>query len=103
MSEGSSSVAITKSIDAGHIGTKLIVHLDVTAMIHFNPRLFQTEVIGIRHTSDREKHMRAGHNLIPATALNMHDYLVAPFFQSDALSAQPNFDAFVFENRFDGF
>src|SRR5262245_24769716 len=103
MSEGSSSVAIPQSIDAGHVGAELIIHLDITALIHFDPCVFQTEVIGIRHATDREKHMRADNNFIAATAINMHGYFVAPFFQPDALGIEPGSDAFGFENRFDGF
>src|SRR6266581_7720993 len=47
MSEGASSVAITQRIDAGHIGAKLIVNLDVTALIDFDPGMSQTEVAGV--------------------------------------------------------
>src|SRR5438132_3708292 len=103
MSEGSSSVAITQRINAGHIGAKLIINLDVTALIDFNPGLFQTEVSGVRHTTDCEKRMRADDSLIAAAAINLHGHFIAAFFKADAISAQTDFDTFGFENRFDVF
>src|SRR5436189_4373602 len=103
MSEGSSSVAITQRINAGHISAKLNVNLDVTTLIDFNPGLFQTEVVGVRHTTDCEKRMRADNSLIAAAAINLHSHFVAAFFKADAFRAQPDLDAFAFENRFDVF
>src|SRR5947208_4190713 len=103
MSEGSSSVAITQRINAGHIGAKLIVDLDVTALVDFNPGMFQTEVVGIRHTTDCEKRMRTDDSLIAAAAINLHGHFVAAFFKGDAFSNQTDLDTFAFENRFDVF
>src|SRR5437879_7291048 len=103
MSEGSSSVAITQRINAGHIGAKLIINLDVTALTYPNPGMFQTEVVGVRHTTDCEKRMRADNSLIAAAAINLHGHVVAAFFKGDAFSAQTDLDAFAFENRFDVF
>src|SRR5438445_6872648 len=103
MSEGSSSVAITQRINAGHISAKLIINLDVTALIYLNPGLFQTEVVGVRHTTDCEKRMRADDSLIAAAAINLHGHFVAAFFKADAFSAQTDLDAFAFENCFDVF
>src|SRR5438132_8335320 len=103
MSEGSSSVAITQRIDAGHIGAKLIINLDVTALIYPNPGVFQTEVVGVRHTTDCEKRMRADDSLVAAAAINLHGHFVAAFFKGDAFSAQTDLDTFAFENCFDGF
>src|SRR5881227_4216045 len=103
MSEGSSSVAITQRINAGHIGAKLTINLDVTALIYPNPGVFQTEVVGVRHATDREKRMRADDSLIAAAAINLHCHLVAAFFKADAVSVQTDLDTFVFENRFDIF
>src|SRR5213592_3483316 len=103
MSEGASSVAIAQRINAGHIGAKLIVNLDVTALVDFNPGVFQAEVVGVRHTTDSEKDMRADDSLIAAAAINLHCHLVAAFFKADAVSVQTDLDTFVFENRFDIF
>src|SRR5216110_3508139 len=103
MSEGSSSVAITQRINAGHIGAKLIINLDVTALVDFNPGLFQTEVVGVRHATDCEKRMRADDTLFPAAAVNLHRHFVSAFFKGDAFSAQTDLDAFAFENCFDVF
>src|SRR5437868_9132989 len=103
MSEGSSSVAITQRINAGHIGAKFIVNLDVTALIYLNPGMFQTEVVGVRHTTDCEKRMRADDGLIAAAAINLHGYFVAAFFKGDAFSAQTDLNTFAFENCFDVF
>src|SRR5437764_14162353 len=103
MSEGSSSVAITQRINAGHIGAKLIIDLDVTALIDFNPGLFQTEVVGVRHATDCEKRMRADNSLIAAAAINLHGHFVAAFFNGDAFSAQTDLNTFAFENCFDVF
>src|SRR5437016_3602600 len=103
MSEGSSSVAITQRINAGHISAKLIINLDVTALIYLNPGLFQTEVVGVRHATDCEKRMRGDDSLIAAAAINLHGHFVAPLFKADAFSAQTNVDAFAFENCFDVF
>src|SRR4029453_2368930 len=103
MSEGSSSVAITQRINAGHIGAKLIVNLDVTALIDFNPGMLQTEVVGVWHTTDCEKRMRAEDSLIAAAAINLHSHFVAAFFKADAFSAQTHLDVFAFENCFDVF
>src|SRR6266496_715650 len=103
MSEGSSSVAITQRKNAGHIGAKLIINLDVTALIDFNPGMFQTEVVRVRHTTDCEKRTRADDNLIAAAAINLHGHFVAAFFKADAFSAQTDLDAFAFENCFDVF
>src|SRR5439155_14703035 len=103
MSEGSSSVAITQRINTKHIGAKLIINLDVTALIYLNPGMFQTEVVGVRHATDCEKRMRADDSLIAAAAINLHDHFVAAFFKGDAFRAQTDLDAFAFENRFDGF
>src|SRR6266853_1011999 len=103
MSEGSASVAITQRINSGHIGAKLIVNLDVTALIDFNPGLFQTEVVGVRHTTDSEKRMRADDSLIAAAAINLHRHFVAAFFKGDAFSLHTDLDTFAFENRFDVF
>src|SRR4029453_16308740 len=103
MSEGSSSVAIPQRINAGHIGAKLIVNLDVTALIDFNPGLFQTEVVGVRHTADREKRMRADDSLIAGAAINLRGHFVAAFFKGDTFSPQTDLDTFAFENRFDVF
>src|SRR5213082_190720 len=103
MSEGSASVAITQRINAGHIGAKLIINLDVTALIYLNPGVFQTEVLGVRHATDCEKRMRADDSLIAAAAINLHGHFVAAFFKGDAFRAQTDVDAFAFENRFDVF
>jgi antibiotic biosynthesis monooxygenase (ABM) superfamily enzyme len=46
------SAAITQRINAGHIRAKLIINLDVTALIDLNPGVFQTEVVGVRYTTD---------------------------------------------------
>src|SRR5437870_7791332 len=103
MSEGSASVAITQRINAGHIGAKLIINLDVTALIYPNPGVFQTEVVGVRHTTDCEKRMRADDSLVAAAAINLHGHFVAAFFKGDAFSAQTDLDTFAFENCFDVF
>src|SRR5437879_2985345 len=103
MSEGSSSVAITQRINTKHIGAKLIINLDVTALIDFNPGVFQTEVVGVRHTTDREKRMRADDSLIAAAAIDLHGHFVAAFFKGDAFSTQTDLDTFAFENCFDVF
>src|SRR5437762_12283764 len=103
MSEGSASVAITQRINSGHIGAKLIINLDVTALIDFNPGMLQTEVVGVRHTTNCEKRMRADDSLITAAAINLYGHFVATFFKADAFSAQTDLDAFAFENRFDVF
>src|SRR4029453_13227925 len=103
MSEGSLSVAITQCINAGHIGAKLIINLDVTALIDLNPGVFHTEAVGVRHTTDWEKRMGADDSLIAAAAINLHGHFVAVFFKGDAFSAQTDLDAFAFENRFDVF
>src|SRR5882757_10873207 len=101
MSEGSSSVAITQRINAGHIGAKLIINLDVSALIDFNPGPFQTEVVGVRHATDCEKRMRADDGLVAAAAINLHGHFAAAFFKADAFSAQTDLDTFAFENCFD--
>src|SRR5438876_12381983 len=101
MSEGSASVAITQRITTGHIGAKLIVNLDVTALIYLNPGMFQTEVARVRHTTDCEKHMRADDSLIAAAAINPHGHFLAAFFKGDAFRAQTDLDTFAFENCFD--
>src|SRR5438094_1335653 len=103
MSEGSSSVAITQRINAGHIGAKLIINLDVTALIDLNPGTFQTEIVGVRHTTDCEKRMRADNSLIAAAAINLHGHFVAAFFKGDAFSAQTDLDTLAFENCSDVF
>src|SRR5436189_6481152 len=103
MSEGSASVAIAQRVYAGHICAKLIINLDVTALIDFNPGLLQAEVVGVRHTTDCKKRMRADDSLIAAAALNLHGHFVAAFFKTDAFSAQTDLDTFAFENRFDVF
>src|SRR5205807_3549288 len=103
MSEGSSSVAITQRINAGHIGAKLIVNLDVIALIYLNSGMFQTKVVGVGHTTDCEKRMRADDSLIAAAAINLHRHFLAAFFKGDAFRAQTDLDAFAFENRFDIF
>src|SRR5438309_580904 len=103
MSEASSSVTITQRINTNHIGAKLIINLDVTALIYLNPGMFQTEVVGVRHTTDCEKRMRADDSLIAAAAINLHRYFVAAFFKGDAFSAQTDLDTFAFENCFDVF
>src|SRR4029453_15256882 len=100
MSEGSASIAITQRINAGRIGAKLIVNLDVTAVIYLNPGLFQTEVVGIRPPTDCEKHMRTDDSLIAAAAIDLRGHFVAAFFKADAFSVQTDFDAFGFENFF---
>ena len=101
MSEGSASVAITQRVNAGHIGAKLIINLDVTALIDFNPGVFQTEIARVRHATDCEKRMRADDSLIAAAAFNLHGHFVAAFFKGDAFSLQTDLDAFAFENCFD--
>src|ERR1700745_2753787 len=103
MSERSASVAIDERINARHIGAKLIVNLDVTTLVDFNPGMFQTEIVGVRHTTDCEKDMGADDSLIAAVAINLHGYFVAAFFGGDAFSAQSDLDPFVFENCFDVF
>src|SRR5216110_62793 len=103
MSEGSASVAITQRIYAGHIGAKLIINLDVTTLVDFNPRMFQAEIIGVRHATDCQKRMRADDSLIAAAAINLHGHFVAAFFKGDAFSAKTDLDTFAFENRFDVF
>src|SRR6267154_2703940 len=103
MSEGSASVAITQRINAGHIGAKLIVDLDVTALINFNPGLFQTEVVGVWHATDCEKRMRADDSLVAAAAINLHGHFFAASFKGDAFSPQTDLDTFAFENCFDVF
>src|SRR4029077_13797622 len=103
MSEGSASVAITQRINAGHIGANLIINLDVTALIEFNLGVIRTQVVGVRHTTDCEKHMRADDSLVAAAAINLHGHFVAAFFKADVFSAQTDLDTFAFENRFDVF
>src|SRR5207248_10305070 len=101
MGESSFSVAIAQRINAGHIGAKLIINLDVTALVDFNPGLFHTEVVGVRHTTDCEKGMRADDGFIPAAAINLHAHFVDAFFKADAFSAQTDLDSFALENWFD--
>src|SRR5262245_38580604 len=101
MREGSASVAITQRINAGHTGAKLIVNLDVTALIYLNPGMLQTEVVSVRHTTHCEKRMRADDSLIAAAAINLHGHFLAALFKADAFSAQADLDVFVFEDRFD--
>src|SRR5262249_53944614 len=101
MSKSAASVAITQRINTGHISAKLIVNLDVTALIHLKPGLFQTEVVGVRHATDCEKHMRADDRLIAAAAINLHGHSRPAFFKADAFSAQTDLDTFAFENCFD--
>src|SRR5438445_1964642 len=103
MSEGSSSVAITQRINAGHIGAKLIINLDVTAHIDFNLGVLHTEVVSVWHTTDCEKRMRADDSLIATAAINLHGHFVAAFFKADAFSVQTDLDTFAFENCFDVF
>src|SRR5882724_8790779 len=103
MSEGSASVAITERINAGHIGAKLIINQDVTALVDFNAGMFQTEIVGVRHTTDCQKGMRADNSLIAAAAINLHGHFVAAFFKADAFSAQTDLDTFAFEDCFDVF
>src|SRR5882757_221936 len=103
MSEGSASVAIPQRINAGYVRAKLIINLDVTALIDFDPGLFQTEGVGVRHTTDCEKRMRADDSLIAAAAINLHGHFVAAFFKADAFSLQTDLDTFAFQNRFDVF
>src|SRR5207249_8848781 len=103
MSEGSAPVAITQRINAGHIRAKLIVNLDVAALIDFNLGVFQTEVVGVRHATDCEKRMRADDSLIAAAAINLHGHFIAAFFKGDAFSTQTDLDTFAFENCFDIF
>src|SRR6266576_2570036 len=103
MSEGSSSVAIAQRMNAGHIGAKLLVNLDVPALIDFDPSMFQTEVNCVRHTTDCKKRMRADDSFIAAAAINLHRHFVAAFVKADAVSVQTDLDALGFENRFDVF
>src|SRR5438270_14019393 len=103
MSKGSSSVAITQRINAGHIGAKLIINLDVTALIYLNPGMFQTEVVGVRHTTDCEKRMRADDSLITVTAINLHRHFAPAFFKGDAFSPHTALDTFALEACFDAF
>src|SRR4030095_6321565 len=103
MSEGSLSVAITQRINTGHIGAKLIINLDVTALTDLNPGMFHTEVVGIWHTTDCEKRMRADDSLITAAAINLHGHFVAAFFKADAFRSQTDLDTFAFEDCFDVF
>src|SRR5438552_12371423 len=103
MSESSSSVTITQRINAKHIGAKLIINLDVTALIDFNPGTFHTQVVGVRHTTDCEKRMRSDDSLIAAAAINLHGHSVAAFFKGDAFSAQTDLNTFAFENCFNVF
>src|SRR5215510_10098911 len=103
MSEGSASVAIAQRINADHIGAKLIVNLDVTALFHLNPGMLQTEVVGVRYATDGEKRMRADDSFVAAVALNLHGHFVAAFFKADAFSVQTDVDTLAFENCFDVF
>src|SRR5262245_362140 len=103
MSESSSPVAIAQGVDPRYIGAKLIIHLDVTALIHGDSRVLQTEVLGVRHPADCEQHMGANACSIVGAAIDIDGHLVAAVFQGDAFSAQPNFDAFVFDDCLDGF
>src|SRR5438093_13085086 len=96
MSEGSSSVAITQRINARHIGAKLIINLDVTAHIDFNPGVLHTECGGVWHTTDCEKRMRADDSLIATAAINLHGDVVAALFTPDAFRVQTDLDAFSF-------
>src|SRR5207248_6384995 len=103
MSERSASVAITQRINTKHIGAKLIINLDITALIYLNSGMFQTEVVGVRHPTDCEKRMRADDSLIAVAASNLHGHFVAAFFKADAFRAQTDLDAFALENCFDIF
>src|SRR5215468_6295379 len=103
MSKSAASVAITQRINTGHISAKLIVNLDVTALIHLKPGLFQTEVVGVRHATDCEKHVRTDDRLIAAAAINLHGHSRPSFFKTDAFSAQTDLDTYAFENCFDVF
>src|SRR2546429_3884440 len=103
MSEGSSSVAITQRINAGHIRAQLIINLDVTTLIDFKPGLFQAQVVGVWHTTDRKEGVRTDDGLIAAVAINLHGHFVAAFFKADAFSAQTDLNTFAFENGFDVF
>src|SRR5262249_44425278 len=59
--------------------------------------------VGVRHTTDGEKRMRADNSLIAALAINLNGHFVAAFFKPDAFSIQTDLDTFAFENRFDVF
>src|SRR5262249_20106165 len=97
------SVAITQRVNAGHIGAKLIINLDISALIHLNSGVFQTEVAGVRHATDCQKYMRADDSLVAAAAVNVHGHFVAAFFKADAFSVQTDLDPFALENGFDVF
>jgi hypothetical protein len=78
--ESSSPVAIAQGVDARHIGAELIIHLDVTALIHGDACVLQTEVIRVRYAAHCEKRMRPGDCPIAAAAIDTDRYLVTAFF-----------------------
>src|SRR5437762_14285097 len=97
MSEGASSVAIAQRINAGHTGAKLIVNLDVTALVDLNPGVFQAEGVGVRHTTDSEKGTRTNDCLVAAAAINVDGHFGGAFLKAGAFRAPTDPDTFVFE------
>ena len=103
MRESSSPVTIAQSIDARHVGLELTIHLDITALIHCDAGVFQTEVSRVRHAADREKQIRADDCLVVATAFEIDSNFGTVFCCSDAFSVKSDIDAFILEDFFDGF
>ena len=103
MRESTSPIAIAQSVDTGHIGAELIIHLDVATLIDGDARIFQAEVIGVRHPAYCKKRMRTDDCLIAAGAIEIDGHLLGAFLHGDAFSAQSDVDAFVLEDCPDGF
>ena len=53
------SVAIAECPDAGHVGAQFVVDHDVSAFVAENARFFQSEIVGVRLTANREEYVRS--------------------------------------------
>src|SRR6185437_10244776 len=96
--ERAAPVAIAERPDAGNVGLKAVIDLDVTARIELNAGTVEPEIAGIGLSADGEQHI-GGHDFrLPLRTLDPDAHAGISLGKADAFGRRANVNAFPFED-----
>src|SRR5437868_15093113 len=98
MGESALAVTIADSPDARNVGAKLIVDLNVSVGIDRHSGLFESQVVGIGASPDREQQVRAAGVRGRTSGVEAHNGLIAHAAKALTLRTKANLDAFALQN-----
>ena len=98
MREGAAAVRLPQRPDSGHVGSKLVIDRDETALVGRDAGLSQAEIVRVGRSSDGEQKVRAAHLLVTAFAVHAHAHTVPIARGAQAFRAEPEFDTLALED-----